>query len=64
MLQKKNQTDNVHFESFNLASDNFTIFPDHVNGTRYDQTCEFRELMNSNPDIVFLNIGGKDSLNK
>ena len=61
LLQVHNSTQ--HFQTLNFANDNFTLLEGAMNKT-YKDTCEYRQLMTSNPDIVVSMLGAKESLNQ
>lgn len=51
------------FETLNFANDNFTVLAGPGEKT-YKDTCEYRQLLGSSPDIIVSMIGAKESLNK
>jgi len=61
LLKLHNQTDK--FEVINLSNDNFTVIAGPDYGKTYKDTCEYKQLLQSDPDIVISMIGGKESLN-
>lgn len=59
LLKNHNKTE--RYEIYNFAADNFTVTPND-NGKTYKDLCEYRQLNQSNPDILISMIGGKDSM--
>lgn len=60
LFKNHNQSDVI--ETLNFASDNFTLLTG-PEGKTYKDTCEYRQLMSSEPDVVFAMLGAKESMN-
>jgi hypothetical protein len=60
LLKNHNQTQ--HYQTLNFANDNFTLIQGPSNKT-YLNTCEYRQLLGSNPDIIVSMLGAKESMN-
>lgn len=60
LLKEHNKT--TKYETLNFASDNFTLLPGAQDKT-YKDTCEYRQLMTSQPDVVIAMLGAKESMN-
>lgn len=52
-----------HFQTLNFANDNFTLINGPNSRKTYKDTCEYKQLMSSKPDIVISMLGAKESLN-
>lgn len=62
MLKESNKTE--YYQIINLASDNFTLWAAEGQPAYYKDTCEYMQLMSSEPDVVISMLGAKESLNK
>ena len=59
----KNHNQSQKFEILNLGSEDWSLL-EGASGLKYSDTCEFRQLLQSQPDIVISMTGAKDSFNE
>jgi hypothetical protein len=60
LFKEHNKTQLI--QTMNFGNNNFTLLP--VHGKTYKDTCEYQQLLSSEPDVIFAMLGGQESLDK